>query len=92
MKYVDINEIPQQSNHPEMRTSNNFKRQKNFELNDCEEFERFKDFAEDPDLPQHFKYQAASEFLRAAGFESPWFSFFANRPERYSIGASGDEN
>ena len=50
-------------------------------------FERFKDLAEDSELPQNFKYQAALEFLRTAGFESPWFSFMANRPDQ-SINSS----
>lgn len=77
--------------HPEMQISRNFKRQRIFEVIDCEEYERFKELAEDPELPRHLKYQAASEFLRALGYESPWFSYLANS-SKPSNNSDGNEN
>ena len=76
--------------HAEIQVSRNFKRQRIFEVIDCEEYERFKELADDPELPRHLKYQAASEFLRAFGYESPWFSYLANSSKQ-SNNSDSDE-
>jgi hypothetical protein len=47
--------LPDDSNNEDIKTAVQFKRQKVFDLNDADEFQKFQDIVEDPDLPSYLK-------------------------------------
>jgi hypothetical protein len=79
IKYTKSVRLRESNELQDMVMSRSFKKQKIFEIEqDLEEYERFEELANDPELPKHLKYQAASEFLRAMGYESSLFNFMAH--------------